>query len=138
MTWIRLVLVVFCIGSIHGLPQEIAIPSDDLKPSALAINWRPTTAPSVEFLTKNPIDENPSSVNSKPNDLEEVVFFAMKLVAEFILNQVNAAISGNFNLDAFMKAFDNAFKFTYASLVTHIAISFHNQGFTPFHLFHMN
>ena len=129
MAWIQLVLVVFCIGSIHGLPQEISIPSDDSKPNDLAINWRPTTAPSVEFLTKNPI-ENPSSVDSKPSDLEEVVLFAMKLVGEFILDQVNALISGNFNHDAFWKAFDNALTYTYASLVTHFAITMHNEGFT--------
>ena len=85
MAWIRLVLVVFCIGLIHGLPQEIAIPFDGLKPSDLTRNWRPTTAPSVEFLTKNPI-KNPSSVDSKSSDLTEVVLLAMKLAMEFIWN----------------------------------------------------
>ena len=129
MAWIQLVLVVFCIGSIHGLPQEISIPSDNLKPSDLTINWRPTTAPSVEFLTKNPI-ENPSSVDSKPSDLTGVVLLALKLVYEFIWNQANAAVSGNFNHVAFWKAFDNALTYTYASLVTHFAITMHNEGFT--------
>ena len=122
MAWIRLVLVVFCIGSIHGLPQEIANPSDDSKPSDL---------------TKNPT-ENPSSVDSKPSDLTEVVLLAMKLALEFIWNQVNAAISGNWNPDAFWEAFDNALMYTYASLATHFAISFHNQGVTLRDLFHMN
>ena len=90
-------------------------------------------APSFEFLTKNPI-ENPSSVDSKPSDLEEVVFFAMKLIGEFILNQVNALISGKFDHDSFWKSFDNAFKYAYASLATHIAITMHNERIT-FHKF---
>ena len=68
MAWIRLILVVFCIYSIYGLPQDIANPSDDLKPSDL---------------TKNPI-ENPSSVDPKPSDLTEIVVFAMKLYSSEI------------------------------------------------------
>ena len=122
MAWIRLVLVVFCIGSIHGLPQEIANPSDDSKPSDL---------------TKN-LTENPSSVDSKPTDLTEVVLFAVAKFMEFIWNQVNDAISGNWNHDAFFEAFDNTLMYTYASLATHFAISFHNQGVTLRDLFHMN
>ena len=118
MAWIQLVLVVFCIVSIHGLPQEIADPSidpsDDSKPSNL---------------TKNPI-KNPSSVDSKPSDLTEVVLLAMKLTLEFIWNQVNDAISGkewNYKKSiAFWEAFDAAFFYTCVSLVTHVAITMHN------------
>ena len=108
MTWIRLVLVVFCIGSIHGLPQEIANPSDDSKPSDL---------------TKNPT-ENPSSVDSKPSDLTEVVLLAMKLALEFIWNQVNDVISGNKTWNqSDWEAFDNALMYTFASVMTHFAVS---------------
>ena len=112
MAWIRLVLVVFCIGSIHGLPQEIANPSDDSKPSDL---------------TKNPT-ENSSSVDSKPSDLTEVILLAMKLALEFIWNQVNDVISGNktwnqSDHDAFWEAFDNALMYTFASVVTHFAVA---------------
>ena len=114
MAWIRLVFVVFCLGSIHGLPQ-------DSKPSDL---------------TENPI-ENPSSVDSKPSDLTEIVLFAVKLALEFIWNQTNAAISGNddWNSTAFWEAFDAAFIYTYASLATHFAIVMQNQGVTLHDIF---
>ena len=118
MAWIQLVLVVFCIDSIHGLPQEIADPSDDLKPSNLTKNP-----------IKNPI-KNPSSVDSKPSDLTEVVLLAMKLTLEFIWNQANDIISGkewNYKKSiAFWEAFDAAFFYTCVSLVTHVAITMHN------------
>ena len=81
----------------------------------------------------NPI-ENPSSVNSKPSDLTEIVVFAMKLALEFIWNQANAVISGNDWNPKDWEAFDDAFMYTYASLATHFAIAMHNQGVTLPHL----
>ena len=131
MAWIRLVFVVFCIGSIHGLPQTI----EDIIQNGIMVNGiyygsATTTSPSDDSkpsdLTKNPI-ENPSSVDSKPSDLTEVVVFATKLVLEFIWNQVNDAISGNWNQDAFWDAFHNALMYTYYSIATHIAISMANS-----------
>ena len=88
MAWIKLAFVCLCIGSIHGLDQDIANSSDDSKPIDL---------------TKNPI-ENPSD-DSKPSDLTKD---PMKKALEFIWNQANyrtgfwprqevsAAILGNY------------------------------------------
>ena len=125
MAWIRLIYVVFCIGSIRGLPQTL----EDIIQYG-TYNGSTTTSPSDDSkpsdLTKNPI-ENPSSVDSKPSDLMEVVVFATKLVLEFIWNQVNDAISGNWNEDAFWDAFHNALIYTYYSIATHIAISMANS-----------
>ena len=73
MAWIRLIFVVFCISSIHGLPQDITNPSDDSKPSDL---------------TKNLI-KNPSLVDSKPSDIVDIVIFALKMALEFISNRAN-------------------------------------------------
>ena len=89
MAWIKLAFVGLCIGSIHGLDQDIANPSDDSKPIDL---------------TKNPI-ENPSSGDLEPSDLTKD---PMKKALEFIWNQANyrtgfwprqevsAAILGNY------------------------------------------
>ena len=84
MAWIRLVLVVFCIGLIHGLPQEIANPSDDSKPSDL---------------TKNLI-KNPSLVDSKPSDMVDIVIFALKMALEFISNLANCYFRPRQQVDA--------------------------------------
>ena len=73
MAWIRLIFVVFCIGSIHGLPQDITNPCNDSK---------------LCDLTKNLI-ENPSLVNSKPSDMVDIVIFALKMALEFISNLAN-------------------------------------------------
>ena len=73
MAWIRLIFVVFCIGSIHGLPQDITNPCNDSK---------------LCDLTKNLI-ENPSLVNSKPSDMVDIVIFALKMALEFISNVAN-------------------------------------------------
>ena len=89
MAWIKLAFVAICIGSIHGLDQDIAHPSDDSKP--------------IDS-TKNPI-ENPSSRDLEPSDLTKD---SMKKALEFIWNQANyrtgfwprqevsAAILGNY------------------------------------------
>ena len=73
MAWIRLIFVVFCIGSIHGLPQDITNPCNDSK---------------LCDLTKNLI-ENPSLVDSKPSDMVDIVIFALKMALEFISNVAN-------------------------------------------------
>ena len=74
MAWIKLAFVALCIGSIHGLDQDISNQSDDSKPIDL---------------TKNPI-ENPSlgdsKHNLKPSDLTKD---PMKEALEFIWNQAN-------------------------------------------------
>ena len=128
MAWIRLVFVVFCIGSIYGLPQQdIANPFDDSKPSDL---------------TKNPIENPSSSVNSKPSDLTDVVVFAMKLALKFIWKEANcimgfrpsqeldAAILGNcydWNPESVFYAYRDAFFCVYFSLGTHILNIVHNK-----------
>ena len=132
MDWIRLVFVVFCIGSIYGLPkQDIANPSNDSKPSDL---------------TKNPIENSSSSVNSKPNDLTEIVVFAMELALKFIWKEANcimgfkpsqeldAAILGNcfdWNQESVFYAIRDAFFAVYFSLFTHILNIQHNYQLLP-------
>ena len=126
MAWIRLFSVVLCIGSIHGLPQDITNPTEDSKPNDL---------------TKNLI-ENPSSVDSKPNDLTEIVVFAMKLALKFIWKEANcltgfrpsqevdATISGNcydWNPESVFYAYRDAFLCVYFSGLTHILNLMHNN-----------
>ena len=96
MAWIRLAYVAVCIGSIHGLDQDIANPSDDSKPIDL---------------TKNPI-ENQSSGDLEPSGLTKD---PMKEALEFIWNQANyrtgfwprqevsAAILGNYLKNIFFR-----------------------------------
>ena len=128
MAWIRLIFVVFCIGSIHGLPQDMRNPSDDSKPSDL---------------TKNLLN-NPSLVDSKSSDLMDIVIFALKMAVEFIWNKANCyftgtgfkpqqevdpAILGNcydWNPESFFYAFEDAFLYVFISLWTHITILIHN------------
>ena len=119
MAWIRLVFVVFCIGSCHGLPQ-------DSKPSDL---------------TENPI-ENSSSVDSKPSDLTEIVIFAVKLALKFIWKEANcltgfrpsqevdATILGNcydWNPESVFYAYRDTFLYVYFSLWIHILNLMHNN-----------
>ena len=119
MAWIWLVFLVFCIGSIQGLPQEIANPSNDSKPSDL---------------TKNLIG-NPSSVDSKPSDQTDIVVFVMKQALKFIWNQANClagfsprqeldpTLLGNchdWNPESFFYASRDAFMYAYFSLLTHM------------------
>ena len=128
MAWIRLVFVVFCIGSIYGLPQQdIANPSDGSKRSDL---------------TKNPIENPSSSVDSKTNDLLEIVVFAMKLALKFIWKEANcimgfkpsqeveATISGNcydWNAESVIYDFRDAFLAVYFSFLTFILNFIHNN-----------
>ena len=128
MAWIRLVFVVFCIGSIYGLPQQdIANPSDDSKPSDL---------------TKNSIENPSSSVDSKPNDLTDIVVFALKLALKFIWKEANcitglrlsqeidAATLGNCYVwfpESPDYAFRDAFLYVYFSLATQMLNSFHTS-----------
>ena len=128
MARIWLFFVVFCIGSIQGLPQEIANPSNDSKPSDL---------------TKNLI-ENPSSVDSKPSDLTEIVVFAMKQALKFIWNQANcltglrprqeldATILGNcyydWNPESVFYASQEAFFYVYFSILTFMLNVVHNNN----------
>ena len=145
MAWIQLVFVVFCIGSIYGLPQQdIANLSDDSKPSDSIIRINSALKDFVHFrdLTKNPI-KNPSlSVDSKPYDLLEIVVFAMKLALKFIWKEANcimgfkpsqeveAAISGNcydWNAESVFYAFRDAFLAVYFSFLTFILNFIHNN-----------
>ena len=145
MAWIRLVFVVFCIGSIYGLPQQdIANLSDDSKPSDSIIQINSALKGFVHFrdLTKNPI-ENPSlSVDSKPYDLLEIVVFAMKLALKFIWKEANcimgfkpsqeveATISGNcydWNAESVIYDFRDAFLAVYFSFLTFILNFIHNN-----------
>ena len=128
MAWIRSIFVVFCIGSIHGLPQDITNPCNDSK---------------LCDLTKNLI-ENPSLVNSKPSDMVDIVIFALKMAVEFIWDKANcyltgtgfrprqevdAAISGNcydWNPESFFYAFYDASFYFFISVWTQLSIAIHN------------
>ena len=146
MAWIRLVFVVFCIGSIYGLPQQdIANLSDDSKPSDSIIRINSALKDFVHFrdLTKNPIENPSSSVDSKPkNDLLEIVVFAMKLALKFIWKEANcimgfkpsqeveATISGNcydWNAESVIYDFRDAFLAVYFSFLTFILNFIHNN-----------
>ena len=133
MAWIQLIFVVFCIGSIHGLPQDITNPCNDSK---------------LCDLTKNLI-ENPSLVNSKPSDMVDIVIFALKMAVEFIWNKANcyftgtgfkpgqevdAAISGNcydWNTESFFNAFEDTVPYIFISVWTQISIAMH-KGLLPY------
>ena len=133
MAWIRLIFVIFCIGSIHGLPQDITNPCNDSK---------------LCDLTKNLI-ENPSLVNSKPSDMVDIVIFALKMAVEFIWNKANcyltgtgfrqqqevdAAISGNcydWNFESFFDAYEDVMPYIFISVWTQISIAMH-KGLLPY------
>ena len=145
MARIRLVFVVFCIGSIYGLPQQdIANLSDDSKLSDSIIQINSALKGFVHFrdLTKNPIKNPSSSVDSKPNDLLEIVVFAMKLALKFIWKEANcimgfkpsqeveATISGNcydWNAESVIYDFRDAFLAVYFSFLTFILNFIHNN-----------
>ena len=129
MAWIRLIFVVFCIGSIHGLPQDITNTSEDSKPSDL---------------TKNLL-KNPSLVDSKPSDVVDIGFFIMKMALEFIWNQANCYIMGRnqevdaailsncyeWNPESFFNTVWDAIMYAYFSVGTQIAIAMHNGHLVP-------
>ena len=133
MAWIRLIFVVFCICSIHGLPQDISNPSDDSKPSDLTTN----------------LLKNPSLVDSKPIDMVDIVIFALKMAVEFIWNKANcyltgtgfrpqqevdAAISGNcydWNFESFFDAYEDVMPYIFISVWTQISIAMH-KGLLPY------
>ena len=145
MAWIRLVFVVFCIGSIYGLPQQdIANLSDDSKPSDSIIQINSALKGFVHFrdLTKNPIENPTSSVDSNPNDLIEIGVFAIKLALKFIWKEANcimgfkpsqeveATISGNcydWNAESVIYDFRDAFLAVYFSFLTFILNFIHNN-----------
>ena len=146
MAWIRLVIMVFCIGSIYGLPQQdIANLSEVSKPSDSIIQINSALKGFVHFrdLTKNPNENPSSSVDSKPkNDLLEIVVFAMKLALKFIWKEANcimgfkpsqeveAAILGNcydWNDESVFYAFRDAFLAVYFSVLTHILNFIYNN-----------